>query len=161
MLRARSCYRCSWCSGNPCPPRPHRSPQDELAAPSIPRRSVKTVGQRSIDDSRASQIQAALVKSGYLTVPSGHWDSDTSAAMQKFQADNGWQTKLVPDSRAIIKLGLGPDHEAARATLASGTTESASAVHPFVCPVEESFVTRKRGLDEPSFSCLLKPFQTS
>lgn len=88
---------------------------------------VKTVGQRSIDDSRASQIQAALVKSGYLTVPSGHWDSDTSAAMQKFQADNGWQTKLVPDSRAIIKLGLGPDHEAAKATLTTGTTESASA----------------------------------
>ena len=28
--------------------------------------------------------------------------------MQKLQADNGWQTKLVPDSRAIIKLGLGP-----------------------------------------------------
>jgi hypothetical protein len=33
----------------------------------------------------------------------------TQAAMQKLQADNGWQTKLVPDSRAIIKLGLGPN----------------------------------------------------
>lgn len=91
--------------------------------------SVKTVGQRSIDDSRASQIQAALVKSGYLSEPSGHWDSDTSAAMQKYQADNGWQTKLVPDSRAIIKLGLGPDRDADRAGVAStvGATESASA----------------------------------
>ena len=29
--------------------------------------------------------------------------------MQKYQADNGWQTKLIPDSRAIIKLGLGPN----------------------------------------------------
>jgi hypothetical protein len=28
--------------------------------------------------------------------------------MTKVQADNGWQTKLVPDSRALIKLGLGP-----------------------------------------------------
>ena len=27
--------------------------------------------------------------------------------MQKLQSDNGWQTKFVPDSRAIIKLGLG------------------------------------------------------
>ena len=91
--------------------------------------SVKTVHQRSIDDSRASQIQAALVKSGYLSEPSGHWDSDTSAAMQKYQADNGWQTKLVPDSRAIIKLGLGPDRDANRTGVAStlGTTESASA----------------------------------
>jgi hypothetical protein len=32
--------------------------------------------------------------------------------MQKFQADHGWQTKLTPDSRALIKLGLGP-HDAA------------------------------------------------
>ena len=68
----------------------------------------RTTGQRSIDDSRAAEIQAALVRSGYMTEPSGHWDSATESAMQKFQADNGWQTKLMPDSRAIIKLGLGP-----------------------------------------------------
>jgi peptidoglycan hydrolase-like protein with peptidoglycan-binding domain len=69
-------------------------------------------GQRGIDDSRASQIQASLVKSGYLSgEPSGHWDAETEAAMQKFQEDNGWQTKLIPDSRAIIKLGLGPTQE--------------------------------------------------
>ena len=30
--------------------------------------------------------------------------------MQKFQADQGWQTKLMPDSRALKKLGLGPDY---------------------------------------------------
>lgn len=92
------------------------------------RAAVRPVGQRSIDDSRATQIQAALVKSGYLSDPSGHWDANTSAAMEKYQADNGWQTKLVPDSRAIIKLGLGPDHDADRAAAAAtlGTTESAS-----------------------------------
>jgi hypothetical protein len=89
---------------------------------------VRSVGQRSIDDSRAVQIQTALVKSGYLTDPSGHWDSNTSAAMEKYQADNGWQTRLVPDSRAIIKLGLGPGRDTDRASAAStlGTTESAS-----------------------------------
>ncbi len=27
--------------------------------------------------------------------------------MQKYQADQGWQTKLMPDSRALKKLGLG------------------------------------------------------
>ncbi len=70
-------------------------------------------GQRSIDDSRATEIQTALVHSGYLsgTAASGHWDAQTEAAMQKFQADNGWQTKLIPDSRAIIKLGLGPKQD--------------------------------------------------
>jgi hypothetical protein len=30
--------------------------------------------------------------------------------MQKFQSDQGWQTKLTPDSRALKKLGLGPDY---------------------------------------------------
>jgi len=39
------------------------------------------------------------------------WDDATQRAMQKYQADNGWQTKTTPDSRALIKLGLGPDHE--------------------------------------------------
>ena len=58
---------------------------------------------------RATQIQTALIKAGYLSgEPSGTWDSESIAAMQKLQGDNGWQTKLTPDSRALIKLGLGP-----------------------------------------------------
>lgn len=66
--------------------------------------------QTSIDDRRATEIQAALIQHGYLSgQPSGHWDSATEAAMAKLQADNGWQTKLVPDSRALIKIGLGPN----------------------------------------------------
>lgn len=74
----------------------------------------KHTGQRAIDDSRATEIQSALIKSGYLSgQASGHWDSQTEAAMQKFQSDNGWQTKLMPDSRAIIKLGLGPHQDTA------------------------------------------------
>jgi hypothetical protein len=64
---------------------------------------------RAMEDARALQLQNALIHAGYLTgEPSGHWDDRSEAAMQKLQADNGWQTKLVPDSRAIIKLGLGP-----------------------------------------------------
>ena len=82
----------------------------------------KHTGQRAIDDSRATEIQSALIKSGYLFgQASGHWDSQTEAAMQKFQSDNGWQTKLMPDSRAIIKLGLGPHQDASP----SGTGSSA------------------------------------
>ena len=76
--------------------------------------AAKPAGQRGIDDARATQIQASLIKSGYLSgQASGHWDAQTEAAMQKFQEDNGWQTKLIPDSRAIIKLGLGPAHDSA------------------------------------------------
>jgi len=31
--------------------------------------------------------------------------------MMRYQGANGWQTKVMPDSRALIKLGLGPDHK--------------------------------------------------
>ncbi len=87
---------------------------------------VKPVGQRTIDDNRAAQIQASLIKSGYLPGgASGHWDAQTEAAMQKFQSDNGWQTKLVPDSRAIIKLGLGPTRDSS--AIASSETSSMSS----------------------------------
>ena len=59
---------------------------------------------------RATEIQTALIKQGYLTgQPSGAWDAQTVAAMEKLQADNGWQSKITPDSRALIKLGLGPN----------------------------------------------------
>jgi len=83
-------------------------------------KSKPLVGQRAIDDERATQIQTSLIRLGYLTgAPSGHWDTDTEAAMERLQAENGWQTKLVPDSRAIIKLGLGPASPASSSSQSS------------------------------------------
>jgi peptidoglycan hydrolase-like protein with peptidoglycan-binding domain len=81
----------------------------------------KVQSQRTIDDQRATEIQQALIKAGYLNgEPSGHWDATSIAAMTKVQADNGWQTKLVPDSRALIKLGLGPSTDTVDALISSG-----------------------------------------
>src|SRR5689334_9955082 len=72
--------------------------------------SRRTRGQKQIADDRTREIQAALVKEGYLTgEPTGVMDDRTKAALVKLQSENGWQTKIVPDSRALIKLGLGPD----------------------------------------------------
>ena len=69
-------------------------------------------GQQKIDLERTHQIQEALIKQHYLSgEPSGKWDASTEAALRKFQADHGWQNKTVPDSRALIKLGLGPNHD--------------------------------------------------
>jgi len=69
-------------------------------------------GQHSIDEERTREIQTALIKEHYLTgEPSGVWDQASKDAMLKYQADNGWQTRITPDSRALIKLGLGPDHK--------------------------------------------------
>jgi hypothetical protein len=31
--------------------------------------------------------------------------------MRRYQADHGWQSKTVPDSRALISLGLGPSKD--------------------------------------------------
>jgi peptidoglycan hydrolase-like protein with peptidoglycan-binding domain len=71
-------------------------------------------GQQSIASERVTQIQQALIREHYLNGDaSGEWDSTTQAAMQKFQSDQGWQTKLTPDSRALKKLGLGPDYSGA------------------------------------------------
>ncbi|MDE1178390.1 MAG: peptidoglycan-binding protein [Edaphobacter sp.] len=98
-------------------PTAHSNKHTKSSAPA----AKHTSGQRSIDDARAAQIQTALVKSGYMSEPSGHWDSATETAMQKFQSDNGWQTKLMPDSRAIIKLGLGPSKPASSAASALAT----------------------------------------
>jgi Putative peptidoglycan binding domain len=81
----------------------------------------KLHGQQVIDPTRATEIQQALIREHYLTgEASGKWDTTTVAAMQKFQADQGWQTKLMPDSRALKKLGLGPDYS--HAINASGTS---------------------------------------
>jgi hypothetical protein len=66
---------------------------------------------------RATEIQTALIKQGYLTgEPTGTWDAQSVAAMEKLQADNGWQSRITPDARGLIKLGLGPDqqHEASQ-----------------------------------------------
>ena|SRR6185503_13709706 len=76
------------------------------------KKSRKPRGQQAIDTQRAHEIQAALLREHYLTgEPSGTWDASTQAAMRKYQADQGWQTKVIPDSRALIRLGLGPSRE--------------------------------------------------
>jgi hypothetical protein len=69
-------------------------------------------GQKAIESERAQQIQEALIRQHYMEgQPSGKWDDATQAALRRYQAAQGWQSKSVPDSRALIKLGLGPNHD--------------------------------------------------
>ena len=66
-------------------------------------------GQQAIDQERTLQIQQALIREHYLSgAPTGEWDQATRQALIRLQGENNWQTKVVPDSRALIKLGLGP-----------------------------------------------------
>jgi len=96
-------------------------------------RSRRQRGQQAIEPERVTQIQQALIREHYFTGDAdGKWDADTIAAMQHYQADHGWQTKLMPDSRALKSLGLGPDYSSAinangssfAAPSATGTTPS-------------------------------------
>src|SRR5258706_14617102 len=75
-------------------------------------KASKKRGQKAIESERAEQIQKALIREHYMEgEPSGKWDDATQAALRRYQADQGWQSKSVPDSRALIKLGLGPSHD--------------------------------------------------
>jgi hypothetical protein len=73
---------------------------------------VTARGQQKIDPERAQAIQEALIREHYLSgEAAGSWNQASEDAMRKYQADHGWQSKTVPDSRALISLGLGPSHE--------------------------------------------------
>jgi len=76
------------------------------------KRSKKSRGQQAISEDRVRDIQLALARENYLQEePTGVLDPATRSALVKYQEDNGWQSKVVPDARALIKLGLGPSRE--------------------------------------------------
>jgi hypothetical protein len=100
------------------------------------RKSARTRGQQKIDSERAHAIQEALIREHYLTgEATGTWNQASEEAMRRYQADHGWQSKTVPDSRALIKLGLGPskDHllnpESAMTTVPDPPAASATPAH--------------------------------
>jgi len=77
---------------------------------SAPKKTVRK--QNEPDAERSREIQEALAREGYLTSkPSGKWDSATSEALARYQKDQGLPATGKPESRALIKLGLGgPNH---------------------------------------------------
>jgi hypothetical protein len=76
------------------------------------KRKATARGQQKIDPERAQAIQEALIREHYLSgEAAGKWDQSSEDAMRRYQADHGWQSKTVPDARALISLGLGPNHD--------------------------------------------------
>jgi hypothetical protein len=96
-------------------------------------------GQQKIDPERAQEIQAALIREHYLSGrAAGTWNQASEDAMRRYQADHGWQSKTVPDSRALISLGLGPSHDhllnpesamTSQPAPAHGTEAQAASIH--------------------------------
>ncbi|MGD1210040.1 MAG: peptidoglycan-binding domain-containing protein [Candidatus Acidiferrales bacterium] len=64
--------------------------------------------QKAPTADRISEIQTALARGGYYQGdPNGKWDSNTVAAMQKFQSANGIEPTGKLDAPTLQKLGLG------------------------------------------------------
>lgn len=81
------------------------------ACKSAGKNNRRKLRQQAMEAKRVREIQAALIREDYLKGrANGVWDQRSQDAMTRFQSDNRWQSKVVPDSRALIKLGLGPDH---------------------------------------------------
>jgi len=106
------------------PARPHKTTSSTTAgksgaaahtsssAKSRRKKSTRARGQQKIDSERARTIQTALIREHYLSgEPAGTWNQASEDAMRRYQGDHGWQTKEVPDSRALISLGLGPSKD--------------------------------------------------
>lgn len=72
--------------------------------------SRREPSQTAPDSTRISEIQTALSRGGYYHGdPTGKWDSDTIAAMQKFQSSNGLDATGKLDALSLQKLGLGSE----------------------------------------------------
>jgi len=95
------------------------------------RKRKKTArGQQKIDPDRAQEIQEALIREHYLSgEATGKWSQASEDAMRRYQADHGWQSKTVPDPRALIDLGLGPSHDHLLNPESAMTTEP-GGLHP-------------------------------
>lgn len=90
-------------------------------------------GQQAIDEARTLEIQQALIREHYLDgEATGEWDQATRDALVRLQNDYHWQTKIIPDARALIKLGLGPSQQNLL------NPESAAMAMPYQSGIEKS-----------------------
>lgn len=96
-------------------------------------------GQQKIEPERAQAIQEALIREHYMSgEAAGTWNQASEDAMRRYQADHGWQSKTVPDSRALISLGLGPSHDRLLNPESAMTTEPAAPRAASLTPVSHS-----------------------
>ncbi len=138
-------------------PSAHKSTSRTVSAKKKSRKkkgSWRTRGQQKIDQDRTRQIQEALIRENYLKgEPTGKWDEATQAACRRFQGDNGWQNKTVPDSRLLIKLGLGPGQEHLLNPESAMTSNVASApASSGAAPTSSSGAATSNGASIPASS---------
>jgi hypothetical protein len=73
------------------------------------RRSYAPPVQQQPTPERYKEIQQALAAKGYLqNEPTGLWDADSVAALNRFKQDQRQKADGRLDAKALIALGLGP-----------------------------------------------------
>jgi peptidoglycan hydrolase-like protein with peptidoglycan-binding domain len=77
------------------------------------RAPARPLTQQQPTPERNKEIQQALIDKGYLQdPPTGNWDTQSSEALKRFQADQQLQATGKLDSLSLIRLGLGPKRQA-------------------------------------------------
>jgi hypothetical protein len=116
----------------------HKSSAKRSSSHKRGKKKATARGQQKIDPQRAQEIQEALIREHYLSgEAAGTWNQSSEEAMRRYQADHGWQSKTVPDARALISLGLGPSHDHLLNPESAMTTEPVTHASPLT-PVSHS-----------------------
>jgi hypothetical protein len=117
----------------------HKSKAKRSSSHRSGKRKTTARGQQKIDPQRSQEIQEALIREHYLSGEAGGtWNQSSEEAMRRYQADHGWQSKTVPDSRALISLGLGPSHDHLLNPESAMTTEPAAPQASSLTPASHS-----------------------
>jgi hypothetical protein len=109
----------------------------------------KVNGQKAPTADRINEIQTALSRDGYYQgEPNGKWDSNTVAAMQKFQLANGMDANGKLDAPTLQKLGLGSDIagvSAPKPIVPSSPNAAPSSSAPSPAPVPQTSASSSGG----------------
>lgn len=101
--------------------------------------------QKAPTADRISEIQSALAHGGYYQgEPNGKWDSNTVAAVQKFQSANGIEANGKLDAPTLQKLGLGSDIAGVSAPKAAAPPSCCSTA-PAAPPSSQTSTTSPSG----------------
>jgi peptidoglycan hydrolase-like protein with peptidoglycan-binding domain len=107
---------CAPALGAAAAPRAPQTSSSTSAKPSKPAKhkskhhSSRQASQKAPTADRITEIQSALARDGYYQgQPNGKWDSNTVAALQRFQSAKGIEANGKLDAPTLQKLGLGSD----------------------------------------------------
>ena len=108
-----------WGVAIPATPQTAKAPPKTTPAPaksktiSKKKAPSRPLTQQQPTPERNKEIQQALIDKGYLQdPPTGVWDTQSTDALKRFQADQQLQATGKLDSLSLIRLGLGPKRQA-------------------------------------------------